>query len=154
MASKLYNNEIWTNYLLQKVKGHYFSNIRTMDSENNESEYQIFEVLVSETIQILYPDYRWHVTPYRGDGGIDFFGEHEIQAMPRMFQIAPLVIYGQVKRKARGFQQEQLIDATNKMIRYYMKHDRQKKKHSTIDSCSQFGWHYQAANNRGNIKCF
>lgn len=127
MASKSYNNEIWTNYLLQKVKGHYFSNIRTMDSENNESEYQIFEVLVSETIQILYPDYRWHVTPYRGDGGIDFFGEHEIQAMPRMFQIAPLVIYGQVKRKARGFQQEQLIDATNKMIRYYMKHDRQKK---------------------------
>lgn len=127
MAGKSYNTDIWTNYLLQNVRGYHFPNVQTLDSENNESEYQIFEVLVSETIQILYPDYCWRVTPYRGDGGIDFIGEREMRAMPTMFHIAPLVIYGQVKRRKRGFQEEQLIDATNKMIRYYMKHDRQKK---------------------------
>lgn len=119
--------DIWKEYLLKKLKGHYFPNAKTLYSKNANEDFQIFEVLVSETIQLLYPDYFWHTTPAQGDGGVDFYGEQEARPMPALFQMPSRIIYGQVKRKKASFRQEELINSTNKMIRYYFSNDIQKK---------------------------
>lgn len=118
---------IWKDYLLQKVKGKYFPNANTLREEDAEKNFQIFEVLVSETIGSIYSNYCWHTTPANGDGGIDFWGEQPVRPMPEPFQMPPLIIYGQVKRKRAHFRQEDFIESTNKMIRYYYKTDLQKR---------------------------
>ncbi len=121
------NTAIWKGYLLQKVKGKYFPNASTLREEDAEKDFQVFEVLVSETIGSIYSNYHWHTTPANGDGGVDFWGEQPARPMPEPFQMPPLIIYGQVKRKQSRFRQEDFINSTNKMIRYYYKTDLQKR---------------------------
>jgi tetratricopeptide (TPR) repeat protein len=82
--------------------GEKFQDITCIPAENIGKKFQLFEVLVVETLNRLDPALEWRVTQVSGDQGVDFRG-----AGPRCeFGILNLTIHqnllGQIKRRAAG----------------------------------------------------
>lgn len=67
--------EIWKDLLLKNKKGTEFVNARTISETDRDKKFQVFEVLITETLAIIDPETEWHSLPVQGDEGVDFIGE-------------------------------------------------------------------------------
>ena len=66
---------LWSNILLKKCSAINFKNTLTVCDSDSERKYQLFEVLVTETLAQLYKDFEWKTSPIQHDGGVDFIAE-------------------------------------------------------------------------------
>lgn len=70
------NKTIWETVLLKNVKGANFQNVKTIPDIDGalERKYQVFEVLVAETLAQIRPEVKWEITYGNKDDGIDIKG--------------------------------------------------------------------------------
>jgi len=118
---------LWDKVLLKKCYADNFNNTITICDNSKNSKYQIFEVLVTETLARLYSDFDWRTSPVQNDEGIDFTAEKKINKTSDTNYFPQLIIYGQVKRRSSGIYEKLLLDATSNIIRFYRKNDIQDK---------------------------
>lgn len=121
--------ELWKNVLLKKCHASDFGKVQTIHTvlDNDSRQYQIFEVLVTETLAQLYKDFDWETSPVQGDGGVDFIAEKKLQNTIIPSYFPQLVIYGQIKRRNTSISEKLVLDATSNIIRYYRKNAIQEK---------------------------
>ncbi|MBD5476756.1 MAG: hypothetical protein HDR17_12390 [Lachnospiraceae bacterium] len=95
----------WKKTLLKTVKGKYFSNAKTIMPEHKEKKFQVFEVLITETLAIMDPTVSWITLPIGADDGIDFRGTRK--AIPNPYiNYAPQLILGQIKRRTNSYRKD------------------------------------------------
>lgn len=120
-------NDLWENILLKKCIAADLNNTLTISDDDSERKYQIFEVLVTETLARLYKDFNWKTSPVQKDGGVDFIAEKKLNASNKISYFPQLVIYGQIKRRNTSISEKLVLDATSNIIRYYRKNAIQEK---------------------------
>lgn len=111
----------------KKFDGKDFLNSQTISNNHASDKFQLFEVLVSETINLIYNDYVWHTSPIQGDGGVDFYGEKAARELPFDWKNPSLIIYGQVKFRSKVFRKDEIDKATQNIISYHRNNTIQKK---------------------------
>lgn len=118
-----YNTEtIWKAILLKNVEGRKFKNTLTIPIADKASrnKYQIFEILVAETLARISPDIRWEVTHGSKDGGVDIIGFHNIAfKTPFLKEVPQQLTLGQIKRRNKGYRPDLFRDDIVKMYEYY-----------------------------------
>lgn len=110
---------MWSKILLKNVPGYLFKNSRTIDEKHRNKKFQIFEVLITETLAIVDPDTEWHSLPVSGDDGVDFIGKREELNTPYLLHRPGQIVLGQVKRRANGYNKDAFHYDIIKMIEYY-----------------------------------
>lgn len=96
----------WKKTLLKTVKGKCFFNTKTITAEYKEKNFQIFEVLITETLAVMDPTVSWITLPVGDDDGIDFRGIRK--AIPNPYiKYAPQLILGQVKRRTGRYRKDE-----------------------------------------------
>lgn len=118
-----YNTKtIWKDILLKNAEGNKFKNTRTISTSNktSNSRYQIFEILVAETLARISPDVSWEVTHGSKDGGIDIIGFHNSTfKTPFLKEFPQQLTLGQIKRRNNGYRLDSFRDDIVKMYEYY-----------------------------------
>lgn len=118
-----YNIEtIWKDILLKNAEGNKFKNTRTIPPADRLSKikYQIFEILVAETLARINPDVNWQVTHGSKDGGIDIIGFHNSTfKTPFLKEFPQQLTLGQIKRRNKGYRPDLFRDDIVKMYEYY-----------------------------------
>ena len=117
---------IWKDLLLQNKEGRYFKNAKTISAQDRDKKFQIFEVLVTETLAIVDPDTEWHSLPVQGDEGIDFIGEIRQIKTPYLISKPNEVVLGQIKRRSGSYTKDHFHYDIIKIIEYYNKQYSQK----------------------------
>ena len=112
---------MWFKILLKNIYGYKFRNSQTIDEKDREKKFQIFEVLITETLAIIDPDTEWHSLPVSGDDGVDFIGKREELNSPYLLHRPGQIVLGQVKRRASGYNKDAFHYDIIKMIEYYNK---------------------------------
>lgn len=112
---------IWKDILLKNVKGSEFKNARTISASDYNKQFQIFEVLITETLAIVDPATEWHSLPVQGDDGIDFIGKIQQIDVPYLISKPNEVVLGQVKRRAGSYTKDNFHYDIIKIIEYYNK---------------------------------
>lgn len=112
--------EIWKDLLLQTIKGKQFKNARTISKTDYEKKFQVFEVLVTETLAIIDPETEWHSLPVQGDDGVDFIGEIQQIKVPYIISRPPEVVLGQIKRRKGTYTKDNFHLDIIKIIECYM----------------------------------
>lgn len=108
----------WKKTLLKTVKGKYFSNTKTIMLEHKEKKFQIFEVLITETLANMDPTVSWITLPVGDDDGIDFRGTRK--AIPNPYiDYAPQLILGQIKRRSDSYRKDEFKYDIVKIIDYF-----------------------------------
>ena len=110
---------MWSKILLKNVYGRKFQNSRTIDETDRDKKFQIFEVLVTETLAVIDPTTKWRSLPVSGDDGVDFIGEREELRTPYLLQRPDEIVLGQVKRRANGYRKDYFHYDIVKIIEYY-----------------------------------
>lgn len=110
---------MWSKVLLKNVNGSKFQNSRTIDFADKDKKFQIFEVLVTETLAVIDPATKWRSLPVSGDDGVDFIGEREELRTPYLLQRPGEIILGQIKRRANGYRKDYFHYDIVKIIEYY-----------------------------------
>lgn len=116
------NTDIW-NILLKKVHGKNLKNFNVLDKKSNlNCYYQIFEVLVAETLNICDRNTVWTVSGFHNDGGIDLKGIDK-RTFSTPFVPEPIrgISIGQIKRRASGHKFDSFIDDLTKINNYCFK---------------------------------
>lgn len=92
------NKTIWETVLLKNVKGANFQNVKTIPDIDGalERKYQVFEVLVAETLAQIRPEVNWEITYGNKDDGIDIKGVYlsslkTLQQLRGQFEIRPVL---------------------------------------------------------------
>lgn len=116
-----------SNLFQKKFDGKDFLNSQTISNDHATDKFQLFEVLVSETINLIYNDYVWYTSPIQGDGGVDFYGEKAARELPFDWKNPSLIIYGQVKFRSKAFRKDEIDKATQNIISYHRNNSIQKK---------------------------
>lgn len=112
------NNHIWTNILLKTVEGSSFTNATTIT--DTRKKYQIFEVLVAETLAHVQPELNWQVTVGASDGGIDFIASALFQyKTPFQSKEIEQIILGQIKRRSNGYRYDDFRTDISTAFEYY-----------------------------------
>jgi len=121
MRQNSVNESIWDDLLLLKVEVEKFENLKTLttDAISEGGKFQIFEVLVAETLAVLEPDTKWQTTVGGNDGGIDFIGYRSAEASPYIAHHPEQVILGQVKRRGSRYKYEDFRNDIGKAFEYY-----------------------------------
>ena len=118
-----YNTEtIWKSILLKNVEGKKFKNTLTIPFTDKASrnKYQVFEILVAETLARISPDVRWEVTHGSKDGGVDIIGFHNLTfKTPFLKEVPQQLTLGQIKRRNKGYRPDLFRDDIVKMYEYY-----------------------------------
>lgn len=127
MAKYTDDDGLWTNILLKKCSAIDLQNTLTVCDNGSERKYQLFEVLVTETLARLYKDFEWKTSPIQHDGGVDFIAEKKMHNMNGSGYFPQLIIYGQVKRRNTSISEKLVLDATSNIIRYYRQNAIQEK---------------------------
>lgn len=112
---------MWAEILLKNVLGSKFINSRTIDKKDLNKKFQIFEVLITETLAIIDPTTEWHSLPVSCDDGVDFIGERDELNTPYILHRPSQIVLGQVKRRTRGYNKDAFHYDVIKMIEYYNK---------------------------------
>lgn len=112
---------MWSKILLRNELGSKFKNSKTIDKKDINKKFQIFEVLITETLAIIDPTTEWHSLPVSCDDGVDFIGEREELNTPYLLHRPPQIVLGQVKRRTRGYNKDAFHYDVIKMIEYYNK---------------------------------
>ena len=113
---------IWKDILLKNAEGKKFKNAVTIPPADKASKnkYQIFEILVAETLTKISPDIKWEVTHGSKDGGIDIIGFHNSTfKTPFLKEIPQQLTLGQIKRRNKGYRLDLFRDDIVKMYEYY-----------------------------------
>lgn len=113
--------EIWKNILLKNVTGKKFKNAKTISEIDVNKQFQVFEVLVTETLAVIDPTTEWHSLPVQGDEGIDFIGQIQQTQVPYLISKPNEVVLGQVKRRAGAYTKDSFHLDIIKIIEYYNK---------------------------------
>lgn len=92
----------WKHILLKNIQGSKFKNTITIKEEDSNKKFQVFEVLVTETLARMDTKTIWHTVPVGKDDGIDFVGTREPINNPYL-NYAPQLVLGQVKRRTDGY---------------------------------------------------
>lgn len=92
----------WKHFLLKNVEGNRFNNALTIREDDKDKKFQVFEVLVTETLARMDTETSWLTFPVGQDDGIDFLGTREPISNPYL-NYAPQLILGQVKRRTDGY---------------------------------------------------
>lgn len=109
--------DIWKDILLRPIsEENIICDIIEKRNVEKKNQYQLFEILICETLSKLYPDFHWFITPMSKDKGIDFWAIKNDRSLPFQTKNKPIVIYGQVKRAKNYFNKQKLIEATNKIV--------------------------------------
>ena len=118
-----YNTEnIWKDILLKNAEGNKFKNTITIPQIDKVSrkKYQIFEILVAETLARISPDVIWEVTHGSKDGGVDIIGLHNSTfKTPFLKETPQQLTLGQIKRRNKGYRLDLFRDDIIKMYEYY-----------------------------------
>lgn len=116
-----------SNVLQKKFYGKDFVNAKTIQKEDATKQFQLFEVMVGETINVIYDDFIWYTSSIQGDGGIDFYGEKDARDLPFCWKKPPIIIYGQVKYRSGAIRKSEIESATKSIIDYHREFSLQKK---------------------------
>ncbi len=111
--------EIWKDLLLKNKKGIEFINARTISEADRDKKFQVFEVLITETLAIIDPETEWHSLPVQGDEGVDFIGEIQQIKVPYIIGRSPEVVLGQIKRRKGTYTKDNFHLDIIKIIEYY-----------------------------------
>lgn len=111
--------EIWKDLLLKNKKGTEFVNARTISETDRDKKFQVFEVLITETLAIIDPETEWHSLPVQGDEGVDFIGEIQPIQVPYIISRPPEVVLGQIKRRKGNYTKDNFHLDIIKIIEYY-----------------------------------
>lgn len=125
MAKNKSNKTIWETVLLKNVKGANFQNVKTIPNIDGalERKYQVFEVLVAETLSQIRPEVKWEITYGNKDDGIDIKGVY-LSALKTPFttESPQALILGQIKRRNKGYRFDHFRTDIDKMFEYYSNH--------------------------------
>lgn len=113
---------IWKDILLKNVEGNKYKNTKTISPADRLSKrkYQIFEILVAETLARINPDINWKVTHGNNDGGVDIIGLHNSEfKTPFLKEMPQQLTLGQIKRRNKGYRSDLFRDDIVKMYEYY-----------------------------------
>lgn len=113
--------------LKKKILGRDFDGAQTVREEDASNQFQLFEVMIGETINAIYDDFIWYTSSIQGDGGIDFYGEKIARDLPFNWKSPPLIIYGQVKYRSGAIRKSEIENATKAIIDYHRENTLQKK---------------------------
>ncbi len=111
--------EIWKDLLLKNKKGTEFVNARTISEADRDKKFQVFEVLITETLAIIDPETEWHSLPVQGDDGVDFIGEIQQIKVPYIISRPSEVVLGQIKRRKGSYTKDDFHLDIIKIIEYY-----------------------------------
>lgn len=112
------NNDIWKKILLKSVEGSKFSNTTTIT--DTSKEYQVFEVLIAETLACIQPEMSWQVTVGSSDGGVDLIANSAANyQIPFINKKVEQVILGQIKRRGGGYRNDEFRNDIIKANDYY-----------------------------------
>ena len=111
--------EIWKDLLLKNKKGTDFVNARTISETDRDKMFQVFEVLITETLAIIDPETEWHSLPVQGDEGVDFIGEIQQIKVPYIISHPSKVVLGQIKRRKGNYTKDNFHLDIIKIIEYY-----------------------------------
>lgn len=112
------NDYIWTNILLKMVEGSSFTNAITVTEP--QKKYQIFEILVAETLAHIQPELNWKVTVGVSDGGVDFIANALFQyKTPFQSKEIEQIILGQIKRRSNGYRYDDFRTDISTAFEYY-----------------------------------
>lgn len=117
------NNDIWKNILLKLIEGYNFNN--TITIKDKSKKYQVFEVLIAETLACIQPEMNWQVTVGSSDGGIDLIATPVVNyQIPFTHKNVEQVILGQIKRRRKGYRYDDfrndIISANDYYKSYYV----------------------------------
>lgn len=110
----------WNHFLLKNVKGSQFNNALTIREMDKEKKFQVFEVLVTETLARMDTETSWYTFPAGKDDGIDFWGTREPIKNPYL-NYAPQLILGQVKRRTDGYRTDSFRYDIVKIVDHFEK---------------------------------
>ncbi|MCM1415060.1 MAG: hypothetical protein NC430_03945 [bacterium] len=111
--------EIWKDLLLKNKRGSEFVNARTILEVDKNKKFQVFEVLITETLAIIDPETEWHSLPVQGDDGVDFIGEIQQIKVPYIISHPSEVVLGQIKRRKGSYTKDDFHLDIIKIIEYY-----------------------------------
>ena len=111
--------EFWKNILLKNVKGTEFKNAKTINKADRDKKFQVFEVLITETLAIVDPNTQWYSLPVQGDDGVDFIGHIKQIDVPFIISKPNEVVLGQIKRRTNAYTKDHFHYDIIKIIEYY-----------------------------------
>lgn len=114
--------EIWEKILLKKVYGYELTNTVTIEKneQNNKRKYQVFEVLVAETLALLDTKTKWETTCGNNDQGVDIVGSRKAECTTPFLSNVPEQLYlGQIKRRNKGYRYDDFRNDINKLFEFY-----------------------------------
>lgn len=125
MAKEKQKRTIWETILLKNVKGINFQNVKTIPDVDGalERKYQVFEVLVAETLAKIRPEVEWEITYGSKDDGVDIKGIYTSSLKTPFSTESPqALILGQIKRRNKGYRFDHFRTDIDKMFEYYSNH--------------------------------
>jgi len=111
---------IWKDVLEKKVKSSKLTRAVTVPQDNKKDyEYQIFEVMIAEALNLCDHNASWQVTKGGNDGGVDLIGT-EKRNYSTLITNDTLYkkILGQVKRHSRGYSYDSFCSDLQKVQKY------------------------------------
>lgn len=108
------------------MSGTKFKNARTIQDSDRNKKFQVFEVLITETLAIVDPNTEWHSLPVQGDDGVDFIGQVKQIDAPYIISKPNEVVLGQIKRRAGTYTKDHFHYDIIKIIEYYTQEYAQK----------------------------
>lgn len=115
-------NTIWDNILLQSVYGSELKNTTTISKDEKSSghKYQVFEILIVETLALLDSSTKWQATFGSNDRGVDIIGtKNSLCTTPFVNNTPQQLFLGQIKRRNSGYRYEDFRTDINKLFEYY-----------------------------------
>lgn len=101
------------------MPGASFKNCQTIDESDRQYKFQLFEVLITETLAVIDPATHWRAFPVTGDSGVDFIGERKELMVPYLLERPAELILGQIKRRSGGYDRALFHYDIIRMIEYY-----------------------------------
>lgn len=111
---------VWKEVLEKRVSASKLTRAKTVPkNKEKDFEYQIFEVMIAEALNLCDHNASWQVTQGGNDGGVDLIGTEKRQYIdPLTNNILYKKILGQVKRHARGYPYELFCTDLVKVQKY------------------------------------
>ena len=114
----------WKRILLKNVLGSKFKNAITIKEEDLNKKFQVFEVLVTETLARMDTKTVWYTMPVGKDDGIDFVGTRKPIKNPYL-NYAPQLVLGQVKRRTDGYRTDSFRYDIVKIVDHFQQNQSQ-----------------------------
>lgn len=125
MNNDYVTDAVWNDILLKNIKGKLFCNVKTIPNIEGalEKKYQVFEILVAETLAKIRPEVSWEITYGSKDDGVDIKGIYSSTLKTPFSSESPQeLILGQIKRRNKGYRFDHFRTDIDKMFEYYSSH--------------------------------